>query len=200
MIANFLPKPNEIIEQSIMFNESMRGFGFKCDILIPTNIDLPEMGFQQEVGYDDAEKFVAYISLNSHPQPKLLQTLGWLIENDEQRPLICYIARYIQHPDRPRTPDFKNDFYKEILPTKYTRILLDYNYEDQGKDFIVTAVSSNEFNPVYYILKLAPYRPIVPINPDPLQDNNVERLNLQEFDNNFRFFNKDRAEQVDIKY
>lgn len=200
MIANFLPKPNEIIEQSIMFNESMRGFGFKCIVSIPDNIDLPDLGYQQDIGYDDAEKFEAYISIDSHPKPKLLQTLGWDIEDDEVKPMICYISRYLQHPNHPRTPNVQNDFYKEILPTKYTRLTLDYSYEDIGKEFIVTKVSSNEFNPVYYILQIVPYREHVPDNPDPLQDNNVNKLNVQEFDNNMRFLNKDRFEQVSIKY
>lgn len=197
MIANFLPKPHEIVEQSVMFNESMRGFGFKAEVLIPTNIDLPQMGYQQDIGYDDATKFIAYVSIDPHPKPKLLQTLGWNIESDDVKPMICYISRYIQDPIHPRDV---NSWCKEILPTKYTRLNLEYSYQDKGKEFIVTDVSSNEFNPVYYILKITPYRPNTPINPNPLQDNNVERLDVQEFDNNFRFLNKDREKQVDIKY
>lgn len=197
MIMNLLPKSNEIIEQSIMFNESMRGFGFKCEVLIPTNIDLPELGYHQNIGYDDATKFIAYISIDPHPKPKLLQSLGWISEDDDTKPMLCYISRYLQPEDSPR--DVNSD-YKEILPTKYTRLVLEYDYENSGKEFIVTKVSDNAFNPVYYIMMIVPYRPTIPTNTDPLRDQNLERLNIQDTDNEFRFINSGRFEDVDIKY
>lgn len=197
MLMNLLPKPHEIREQSIMFNESMKGFGFKTEVLIPKNIDLPDIGYQQNVGYDDADKFIAYISLDPHPKPKLLQSLGWDIEDEESKPILCYVSRYLQRDDSPRNV---NTEATEILPTKYTRLTLDYDYEDKGKEFIVTRVSSNSFNPVYYIMMIVPYRPRVPNNPDPLQDNNTEMLNMQEVDSSFKFLGKTREKQVDIKY
>lgn len=197
MIINFLPKPNEIIEQSIMFNESLRGFGYKCKVLIPSVIDLPEMGYHQDVGYDEESAFYAYVSFDSHPTPKLLNNLGWNTESDDTKPLICYISKYIQPVDKPRgvnTEAFKVD------PTIYTRLVLDYDYEELGKEFIVTKVSDNHFNPVYRILMIVPYRPRIPDNPDPLQDNNVEKINLQEFDNQFRFTDIGRKSEIGIKY
>lgn len=197
MITNLLPKPNEIIEQSIMFNESMRGFGFRCTVLIPVNIDLPDLGYHQDIGYDESQKFVAYISIDPHPRPKLLQSLGWITEDDDTKPMICYISRYLQQEDKPR--DVKSEF-KEILPTKYTRLLLEYDYQDYGKEFIVTKVSSNSFNPVYYIMMIVPYRPNIPANVDPLRDHNLERLDVQETDNELRFLNSDRFKTVGIKF
>lgn len=197
MIQNFLPKPNEIIEQSIMFNESLRGFGYKCKVLIPTNIDLPDEGYQQNIGYEEDKSIDLYISIDPHPKPKLLQTLGWNIEDDDTKPMVCYMSRYLQPIDDTRKV---NTQYIEVLPTKYTRLLLEYDYYNIGKEFIVTKVSSNSFNPIYYILMIVPYRPTTPKNPDPLQEHNVDRLNIQEDDNGFRFLGKTRSKEVDIKY
>lgn len=198
MIQNFLPKPNEIIEQSIMFNESQRAFGYKCSVMIPENIDLPEIGYQQDVGYKEEDAFDAYITIDPHPKPKLLQTLGWNIEDEDTKPMICYISRYIQPIDDWRKVNGQSI---EILPTKYTRLILDYDYQDAGKEFIVTKVSSNSFNPIYYILMIVPYRPIIPKNNvDPLQERNTERLNIQEENQQFRFIGKTREKEVNIKY
>lgn len=200
MIVNLLPKPDELIEQSIMFNESMRGFGYKCEVLIPKNVALPEVGYHPDIGYDDADKFIAYISIDPHPKPKLLQSLGWDIESEDTKPMICYVARYLQHPKRPRDLTLDKDEIREILPQRYTRLILDYSYETYGKEFVVTKVSSNQFNPVYYIMMIVPYRPRVPNNPEPNEEDNTKILNIQQTDENFRFLGKDRAEQVGIKY
>jgi len=200
MIINFLPKPEEIIEQSIMFNESMRGFGFKCKVLIPKNVNLPKIGYHLDVGYDDADAFDAYISIDPNPKPKLLQSLGWDIESDDTKPMVCYVARYLQPIDKARDLDLDKKKVKEILPERYTRLVLEYSYNDEDKEFIVTKASSNQFNPVYYILMIVPYRQYVPENPEPNQEDNVERLRIQQTDENLRFLGKDRAKQVGIKY
>lgn len=197
MIQNFLPKPHEIIEQSIMFNESLRGFGYKCKVLIPTNIDLPEEGYQQNIGYDDSASIDLYIQIDPHPKPKLLQSLGWISEDEDTKPMLCYMSRYIQPTNEVRKVNSQSI---EILPIKYTKLILEYDYENAGKEFIVTKVSANSFNPVYYILMIVPYRPVVPKNPNPLQDNNLERLDVQEEDNSFRFLGKNRSRDVNIKY
>ena len=196
MITNFLPKSNELIEQSIMFNESMRGFGYKCSVLIPTSVDLPEVGYHQNVSYDESTAFNAYISIDPHPSPKLLQNLGWNTEDDDTKPMICYISRYLQPTDSPRQV---GGSWKEVLPVKYTRLVLEYDYQTSGKEFIVSKVSSNTFNPIYYIMMIVPYRPTVPNNSDPLQDANVRITDIQETDNDFKFIGS-RLSQVGIKY
>lgn len=198
MISNFLPKSNEIRELSIQFNESLRGFGFESEVLIPKVVDLADTGYHPNIGYDDADKFTAYISIDPHPKTKLLQKLGWNIESDDNKPLICYMSRYLQPISEPRSV---NTTATEVLPTKYTLLKLSYNYNDiYGKEFIVSKVTSNEFNPVYYILLIVPYRPQVIDNPDPSQDNNTTKLNIQETNSDFRFVGKVRSSDVDIKY
>lgn len=197
MIVNLLPKQNELIEQSIIFNESMRGFGYKCRVLIPDSVELPDIGYHQDIGYNEDNALDAYISIDPHPKPKLLQNLGWDIESEDTKPMICYIAKYIQPIDKPR--DVNTESIK-VVPTKYTRLTLEYDYEDKGKEFIVTKVSSNSFNPIYHIIMIVPYRPTVPDNVDPLNDHNLDKLKVQETDSQFRFIGTDRLKEVEIKY
>jgi len=195
---NLLPKTSEIKEQSILINESFKHFGFKAEVLIPKSIDLPDVGYQQEVTYDDADKFYAWLSIDPHPKPKLLQTLGWIIEETEVRPLLCYISRYLQTDED--TPRDVNTTAHEVLPIKYTRLTLEHDYLQEGKEFIVTKVSSNSFNPYYYIILIVPYRPTRERSPDPLRDNNMDMVGIEQTDSNFNFLNADRFDEVDIKY
>lgn len=183
-----LPKSNEMKEQSIMFNESMRAFGFKAELLIPDSVNLPDLGYQQEVSYEDSEKFVGYVSINNHPEPKLLQTLGWNIENRSHKPIICYIARYLQRDYE--IPRDVNTEVVEIFPQKYTRLTLEHDYEDKGREFIVSEVSSNSFNPIYYILMIVPYRVRDIDDSDRDKDSNFDLLDVDDSKSNFRFLGK----------
>ena len=194
MIRNFLPKPNELIELSIQYNEGLRGFGYRCILRNPLSVDLPEVGYKQNISYSD-HSLEVYISPEQRVTPKLLQKYGWNIEDDDNKPLIVYMSRYIQPTHQTR------DVRERAIPTnpeKYSRITLDYDYKDYGKEFIVTDVNANNLNPVYYVLKLAPYRPDIPENPTPNQDVNLSRLDADR--SGFKFLNLDRKSHIPNKY
>lgn len=198
MLQNFLPKKNEIIEQSIMFGESIKAFGFKADVLIPRSINIPDIGYKEDILYEESDRFSTYLSFDRHPQSKLLRSLGWNIEDSSVKPLVCYIPRYLQVDENlPRDP---NSNVVEILPTEYTLIDLEYSYEDGDKSFIVTKVSSSSFNPIYYILLITPYRHREPDNPIHNQNKNLDLLNIDDSTPEFRFLNKVRETDVDTKY
>lgn len=197
MIINLLPKPTEMIEQSIMINESYRGLGYKCSVLVPKNIELPKFGYQQDVRYDESARFDSYVAVDANPKPKLLNQLGWNTESNETDPMVFYIARYQQDINEYRDVGTN---VREVVPSIYTRFLFDYDYFNKGKEFIVTKVNGNSFNPVYYIMAVSPYEPAVADNPDPLNDPNLDKIRVQDTDTNLRFLKVSRGPEVGIKY
>lgn len=57
------------------------------------------------------------------------------------------------------------------------------------------------FNPVYYIVNLAPYRYNQVRDHEPLRDENLELLNVEETKEQFRFMQMPkRGEEINIKY
>lgn len=187
------PKKDELITQALMINESATQYGYLCKMLVPTTIDLPEVGYQQDIGYNEEDAIELYaIPYNGNLQPKLLKKLGWDIETtSDTKPFVIQISRYIKVDGKAR----------EILPTIYTRFTFDYSYDYKEKEFIATHVSSNMFNPVYYLVNLAPYRYNQVRDHEPLRDENLELLNVEETDEQFRFMQMPvRGEEINIKY
>lgn len=187
------PKSDELITQALMINESATQYGYLCKMLVPTTIDLPEIGYQQDIGYNEEDAIELYaIPVNGNLQPKLLKKLGWDIETtSDTKPFVIQISRYIKVDGKAR----------EILPTIYTRFTFDYSYDYKEKEFIATHVSSNMFNPVYYLVNLAPYRYNQVRDHEPLRDTNLELLNVEETDEQFRFMQMPvRGEEINIKY
>ena len=187
------PKSNELVTQALMINESATQYGYLCKMLVPSTIDLPEVGYQQDVGYNEEDIIELYaIPVNGNLQPKLLKKLGWDIEStSDAKPFLIQISRYIKIDGKIR----------EVLPTIYTRFIFDYSYDYKEKEFIATNVSSNMFNPVYYIVSLAPYRYNQVRDHEPLRDKNLELLNAEESDEQFKFMQMPkRGEEINIKY
>jgi hypothetical protein len=184
MMINLLPKSNELIEQSIMFDESIRAFGYKAKLLMPASVSLPDYGFQPDVGYDKNHLDV-YVSISPHPKLKMLKKLGWNIESGEA--LLMYISRYMPNGNPVR--DVNSNFI-EILPTKHTRLTLEYDYQLAGKEFIVTNITSVQFNPIYYTMMVVPYREVIPDEITPYDDNNMTKLEIDEINSKFKFLNK----------
>lgn len=187
------PKRDELVTQALMINESLTQYGYLCKMLVPTTIDLPEVGYQQDIGYNEEDAIELYaLPVNSNLTPKLLKKLGWDIETtSDTKPFVIQISRYIKVDGKAR----------EILPTIYTRFTFDYSYDYKEKEFIATHVSSNMFNPVYYLVNLAPYRYNQVRDHEPLRDENLELLNVEETDEQFRFMQMPvRGEEINIKY
>lgn len=190
---SFRPKSDELITQALMINESATQYGYRCKMLVPSSIELPQMGFQQDVGYNEEDAIELYaLPVNGNLTPKLLKKLGWDIEStNDTKPFVIQISRYIKVDGK----------VKEILPTIYTRFTFDYSYVYDEKEFIATNVSSNMFNPVYYIVSLAPYRYNQVRDHEPLRDENLELLNVEETKEQFRFMQMPkRGEEINIKY
>ena len=187
------PKKDELVTQSLMLNESATQYGYLCKMLVPTSIELPEVGYQQDVGYNEEDSVELYaIPVNGNLTPKLLKKLGWDIEStNDTKPFLIQVSRYIKVDGKA----------KEILPTIYTKFTFDYSYDYEEKEFIATNVSSNMFNPIYYIVSLAPYRYNQVRDHEPLRDTNLEVLNVEETDERFRFMQlPSRGEEVATKY
>lgn len=187
------PKKEELVTQSLMLNESATQYGYLCKMLVPTSIELPEVGYQQDVGYNEEDSVELYaIPVNGNLTPKLLKKLGWDIEStNDTKPFLIQVSRYIKVDGKA----------KEILPTIYTRFTFDYSYDYSEKEFIATNVSSNMFNPIYYIVSLAPYRYNQVRDYEPLRDTNLEVLNVEETDERFRFVQMPkRGDDISIKY
>lgn len=69
------PKSDELITQALMINESATQYGYRCKMLIPSSIELPQIGFQQDVGYNEEDAIELYaIPVNGNLQPKLLKS------------------------------------------------------------------------------------------------------------------------------
>ena len=173
---NLLPKEKELKELSIQFNEGCRLLGYHATILIPDSVDVPEYGYKLTSFYDTAKAFDAYVSIDSNPSPRQLSTLGWNIESSENKPIVCRIAKYLQPIDKDRKVLTKAT---KIYPVQYTKISLDYSYNDIAKEFIVTKVLTNTITPTHYVMTIVPYRPQVPVNEIEGQDPNTKRLNLE---------------------
>lgn len=187
------PKKDELVTQALMVNESATQYGYLCKMLVPTSIELPEMGYQQDIGYNEEDAIELYaLPFNGQLTPKLLKKLGWDIEStSDTKPFLIQISRYIKVDGKA----------KEILPTIYTRFTFDYSYDYEEKEFIATNVSSNMFNPIYYIVSLAPYRYNQVRDHEPLRDTNLEVLNVEETDERFRFMQlPSRGEEIATKY
>lgn len=187
------PKKDELVTQALMVNESATQYGYLCKMLVPTSIELPEMGYQQDIGYNEEDAIELYaLPVNGQLTPKLLKKLGWDIEStSDTKPFLIQISRYIKVDGKA----------KEILPTIYTRFTFDYSYDYEEKEFIATNVSSNMFNPIYYIVSLAPYRYNQVRDHEPLRDTNLEVLNVEETDERFRFMQlPSRGEEIATKY
>lgn len=187
------PKKDELVTQALMVNESATQYGYLCKMLVPTSIELPEMGYQQDIGYNEEDAIEIYaLPVNGQLTPKLLKKLGWDIEStSDTKPFLIQISRYIKVDGKA----------KEILPTIYTRFTFDYSYDYEEKEFIATNVSSNMFNPIYYIVSLAPYRYNQVRDHEPLRDTNLEVLNVEETDERFRFMQlPSRGEEIATKY
>lgn len=171
---SILPQLNDMVTQSILLEESYVMSGTPARLELAT-FDIPEIGYQHEVSYDP-QPLDTYLLIQDPPQPKLLKQLGWNIESDEgtTKPMLATIPRYfsVKYDD-----GIKPTEYYELFINRYTKVTLDYDYEKPDKVFIVTDVSSNMFNPVFYFLKLAPYRQQVTVDPSPDNDPNLSQLN-----------------------
>lgn len=188
------PKSNEMVTQSLMIYESMTQYGYLCRMLVPTSVDLPEIGYQQDVGYDEDKAVELYaLPVNGQIAPKLLKKLGWDIEStSDTKPFVIQVCRYMKDSDGK---------VREVLPTIYTRFTFDYSYDYDEKEFIATKVSGSMFNPLYYIVSLAPYRYNQVRDHEPLRDTNLEVLNVEETDERFRFMQLPRrGEEIATKY
>lgn len=103
------------------------------------------------------------LCFESNPKP-ILKRLNWFDE-DEELPYLAYIA-------------FKDGKYEGITITDdcLIKILADNQSMNTSPDFIITNVRGNKINPLYWTIKLVPYRApdTVSTSVDPESDNNTD--------------------------
>lgn len=172
---NLLPKSNDMITQSIMLEESYAMYGTPSKLIL-ADYNIPEVGYQPDVSFNEKEPVFTNILIQDPPQPKLLKQLGWNIEADDSytKPMIASVPRYLSQ--RCEDGIKPTDFY-ELKLNKYTKVYLDYDYDDPEKVFQVTDVTSNMFNPVFYFMKLVPFRERIEVDPNPVNDPNLTQIN-----------------------
>lgn len=145
-MISLLPNNEERKLLSAMYTESFQGYGVKCSLWLVVNESHPDHGTTSNVELSDTPITVD-ISLDPHPQIKLLKLLGWYNEDTSTVPLIAYIPRYMN--DELRT---------EILISEHAKISMISDPTYLSKEFDVSAVSGNSFNPILWICKLTPHR------------------------------------------
>lgn len=177
MNKSILPKHNDMITQSILLEESYIMSGTHAKLIL-ADYKIPTVGYEPDISFNDEKPVVTYILIQDPPQPKLLKQLGWNIESDDQytKPMIASVPRYLSQPFEDGIKP--TDFY-ELKLNRYTKVILDYDYEMSGKVFQVTEVSSNMFNPVFYFMKLVPYRERIEVDPNPVNDPNLTQINKE---------------------
>lgn len=142
--------------------------------MILADYSIPEVGYTPDITYTD--EISTHIFLDVHPTPKLLKQLGWNIESDDNtHPMLASVPRYLSKGTI-NTGIIEPTTYYELKINKYTKIYLDYDYELPDKIFIVTDVTSNMFNPVFYYMKLVPFHERIDEDPSPLNDPNLTHL------------------------
>jgi hypothetical protein len=195
---NLNPKLIENTELSIQQAESFRAFGFMAHLTFPLSISNAEIGFEQDIKYNVDQVIDVWISLDSTPKRKLLNSLGWVYQDHENYPLIAYIPRFI--PQDWSSPRRVNSKVVEIQPVKYTKVDLEYDYQDHGKKFLIGRLSAINFNPINYIVQLIPENETMPDNPIHGNDPNLKKLEIEDGKNNFRWLNHSRVRQERSRY
>lgn len=197
MEKSILPRPNDMVTQSILIEESYIMSGTKVKIIL-ADYNIPEVGYEPNVSFNEKNPIFTYILVHEPPQPRLLKQLGWDIESDDEytKPMIASVPRYLSQKQE---DGIKPTDYFELKINKYTKIYLDYDYEDRCKIFQVTNVSSNMFNPVFYFLKLVPWRNKIDEDPTPINDPNLARINK---DGQFKhlMFDSSREDGTKVNY
>lgn len=169
-----LPQRNDMITESILLEESYKMYGTPVKFIF-ADYRLPDVGYELDVRFNEDEPLFTHILIDDHPKPNTLKQLGWSIESDDNytKPMIATVPRYLSFR---REDGIKPTEFFELLINERTRVYLDYDYEDKARVFQVMEVSNNMFNPVFYYMKLVPYRERVEVDPDPLNDPNLSHL------------------------
>lgn len=195
MEKSILPRPNDMVTQSILIEESYIMQGTKAKIIL-ADYNIPEVGYEPNVSFNEKNPIYTYILVQDPVDKKLLKNLGWNIENDQDKPLIASVPRYLSTKNE---DGIKPTEYYELMPIKYSKVILDYDYENPSKIFQISEVSSNMFNPVFYFLKLVPWRNRIDEDPTPINDPNLARINK---DGQFKHlqFNSSREDGTEVNY
>lgn len=171
-----LTKPNDMVIQSIMIEESYFMSGVPAKLVLADYI-VPEVGFAPDITYTD--EVSTHIMMDHAPTPKLLKQLGWNIESDNNtHPMIASVPRYLSKGTI-NTGIIDPTSYYELKVNKYTKVYLDYDYDLPDRVFIVTDVTSNMFNPVFYYMKLVPFHDRIDEDPTPVNDPNLSHINKE---------------------
>ena len=169
-----LPKHNDMIMQSILLEESYKMYGTPAKFIF-ADYSLPEVGYELDVRFNDDEPLFTNILIEDHPNPNTLRQLGWAIESDDKytKPMIATVPRYLSYSYE---DGIKPTQFFELLINERTKVCLDYDYEDAEKIFQVMEVSNNMFNPIFYYMKLVPYRERIEVDPSPINDPNLSHI------------------------
>lgn len=164
----------DLVTQSVLLEESFIVSGTHAKIIL-ADYKIPEVGYEPIVVFDEENPVETYLLVQDPPQPKLLKQLGWDFEsdNDYTKPMLVSVPRYLSMP---REDGLKPTEFFELKINRFTKIYLDWDKDSKDKIFQVTNVSTNMFNPVFYYLKIVPFREHVTVDPSPVNDPNLTQL------------------------
>lgn len=172
-----LPKHNDMVTQSILLEESYKLFGTPAKFIF-ADYRLPDVGYELDVRFNENEPLFTNILIEDPPKSKILKQLGWSIESDDKytKPLIATVPRYLSYCYE---DGLKPTQFFELILSERTKVCINYDYEATAKVFQIMEISSNMFNPVFYYLKLVPYRETIEVDPDPINDPNLSHLDKE---------------------
>lgn len=142
------------------YSEAFNLFGNDC-YFIPIEGKIRDINHDPHILY--GEKIPMRIVFESNPKT-ILKRLGWYNEDDE----LPYVA-YIAFKDGGYTDiEIHDDCLIEVLSSTS-------NKKSNNRTFIITNIRGNKIDPLYWTIKLAPYRPDEVISPsiDKDTDDNV---------------------------
>lgn len=177
MDKSLLPKVNDMVTESIMMEESYSTLGTKVKIILAESF-IPQIGFHHDIVYKEDDPIYTNIFIHEPPEPKLLKNLGWNFESDDDytKPMLVSMPRYLSTKSE---DGLKPTEYYEVLMTRFSKIYIDWDYDRPDRVFQVMNVSSNMFNPVFYFMKLVPYREDIAPDPLPTNDPNLDYTRIE---------------------
>lgn len=192
-----LPREIDMITNSIMIYESYETLGTKIRLIL-AKYQTPEIGYEKIKEWDEDNPIDSFMLIHESPQPKLLKQLGWDFESDSEytKPMLVSIPRYI-----PNKVDVgvKPSDYRELKVQRFTKIEVFWDYERPYRIFQVNEISSNMFNPIFYYMKLAPFRYDESPDPGPYNDPNLQYTDKP---GQFKYLNigQPRVDEIKVKY
>lgn len=195
---NLLPKYNDMITNSLLLEESYRMWGTPCEIILAKQ-ETPELGYEKDVFYDEDNPIKTNLLIQTHPTPKLLKQLGWDFESDEDstKPMLVSLPRYLSKVE---DDGIKPDNWFELKIERFSKVIIDWDYSHPDRIFQVTNVSSNMFNPIFYFIKLAPWREKISPDPGPLNDPNLQYTDKEGQFKHISISDPQRSDEIKVKY